>query len=57
MRIDDIYAKLKELAGENGVSAKEIAEALNIGRSNVSHELNKLVFQGKARKKSGKLMG
>ncbi|QRS16984.1 sigma-54-dependent transcriptional regulator [Klebsiella oxytoca] len=54
MRIDDVYAKLRQLAGENGVSAKEIADAMNIGRSNVSHELNKLVQQGKARKKSGK---
>jgi transcriptional regulator with AAA-type ATPase domain/transcriptional regulatory protein LevR len=54
MRIDDVYEKLKQLSGDNGVSANEIADAMNIGRSNVSHELNKLVQQGKARKKSGK---
>ena len=54
MRIDDVYEKLKQLSGDNGVSANEIVDAMNIGRSNVSHELNKLVQQGKARKKSGK---
>lgn len=54
MRIDDVFEKLKQLSGDNGVSANEIADAMNIGRSNVSHELNKLVQQGKARKKSGK---
>jgi transcriptional regulator with AAA-type ATPase domain/transcriptional regulatory protein LevR len=54
MRIDDIYAKLKELSDNNGVSAKEISDALNFERSNVSHDLNILVNQGKARKKHGK---
>lgn len=54
MRIDDVYEKLKQLSAHGGISANEIADTMNISRSNVSHDLNKLVQQGRARKKRGK---
>lgn len=53
-RIEAVYEKLKELGGENGVSAIEIADALNLDRANVSKDLNRLCEEGKAVKGKGK---
>lgn len=47
-RIDIIYEKLKELSGESGVSAIDIAEVLGLSRANVSSDLNKLCEEGRA---------
>lgn len=51
-RIDTVYEKLKEYS--NGATAVEIAEALNLGRANVSSDLNKLCEEGKAYKDNGR---
>jgi transcriptional regulatory protein LevR/transcriptional regulator with AAA-type ATPase domain len=51
-RIDTVYEKLKEYS--NGATAVEIAEALNLGRANVSSDLNKLCEEGKASKDNGR---
>ncbi len=55
-RIDLILMKLKELKEFNktGISTSYIAEELNLNRSNVSNDLNKLVIDGKAIKIKGK---
>ena len=53
-RIEAVYEKLKELGGEKGVSAIEIADALNLDRANVSKDLNRLCDEGKAVKGKGK---
>jgi transcriptional regulatory protein LevR/transcriptional regulator with AAA-type ATPase domain len=53
-RIEAVYEKLKELGSENGVSAIEIADALNLDRANVSKDLNRLSEEGKAVKGKGK---
>lgn len=53
-RIDLIFNKLKELGQSQGISAKEIAEALDLDRSNVSRDLNQLVNNNKAIKIKGK---
>jgi len=55
-RIEIILEKLKELTelNQNGVSAIQIAEALNLNRANVSNDLNKLVVEEKATKIKGK---
>jgi transcriptional regulatory protein LevR/transcriptional regulator with AAA-type ATPase domain len=44
---DIIYNKLVELNNENGIDAQTLASILNMSRANVSHELNKLVKEGK----------
>ena len=46
-RIEVILEKLKEMTelNQNGVSAIEVAEALNLNRANVSNDLNKLVSE------------
>ncbi|PWC15377.1 sigma 54-interacting transcriptional regulator [Brenneria corticis] len=54
MRIDTVFAKLKELADENGVSAAQVANALGFARANVSNDLNQLVISGKVKKRRGK---
>jgi transcriptional regulatory protein LevR/transcriptional regulator with AAA-type ATPase domain len=54
MRIDEVYAGLKQLVTENGVSASELADFLALNRANVSNDLNKLVASGKAKKRAGK---
>lgn len=51
-RIDAIYEKLKEY--ENGATAIEIAEALDLSRANVSSDLNKLCEEGRVSKSSGR---
>ncbi|MCM8712049.1 sigma 54-interacting transcriptional regulator [Clostridium sp. SYSU_GA19001] len=53
-RIEAVYEKLKELGSERGVSAIEIADALNLDRANVSKDLNRLCQEGKAVKGKGK---
>ena len=55
-RIEVILEKLKEMTelNQNGVSAIEVAEALNLNRANVSNDLNKLVSEEKASKIKGK---
>ncbi|WP_055665119.1 sigma 54-interacting transcriptional regulator [Desnuesiella massiliensis] len=53
-RIEAVYEKLKELGGEKGVSAIEIADALNLDRANVSKDLNRLCDEGKVVKGKGK---
>lgn len=53
-RIEAVYEKLKELGGEKGVSAIEIADSLNLDRANVSKDLNRLCDEGKAVKGKGK---
>lgn len=54
MRIDVIYASLKKLTDNKGISASELADSLGLSRANVSNDLNKLVESGKARKHPGK---
>ena len=54
MRIDVIYAGLKKLTDNKGISASELANSLGLSRANVSNDLNKLVEAGKARKHPGK---
>lgn len=55
-RIDLVLTKLKEVNDfkQNGISASEIAEELNLLRGNVSNDLNILVREGKAIKIKGK---
>ena len=54
-RIELVYSKLIEIYKDNeGLSATEIAEELNLSRANVSTDLNKLVIEGKAIKVKGK---
>lgn len=55
-RIDAIYEKLKELYLEDGegLSAIEIAKALDLDRANVSGDLNKLCDEEKVIKNKGK---
>lgn len=53
-RIDMVYNKLKELYLGMGMSAAEVAEALNLSRANVSSDLNKLCEEGKVNKSSGR---
>lgn len=53
-RIDKVYSKLKELAIEKGISAKELAEVLGLSRANVSSDLNKLCRLGKVTKTNGR---
>lgn len=53
-RIDIIYNELARITGEQGVSAKELAERLNFDRANVSSDLNKLWKDGKVQKSEGR---
>lgn len=53
-RIDMVYQKLKELAKDNGISAKDVSDALGLDRTNVSRDLNKLYEEGKIEKCKGK---
>ncbi|GKU26220.1 sigma 54-interacting transcriptional regulator [Clostridium folliculivorans] len=52
MKIDAIYEKLLEVDPEQGIDATTLASVLNMSRSNVSHELNKLFREGKILKTS-----
>ncbi|KLU62497.1 nitrogen assimilation regulatory protein [Peptococcaceae bacterium CEB3] len=62
MRIDNVYEMLKKLCLEqdrnlgrvHGVSAREIAARLNLQRTNVSSDLNKLCLEEKIAKTAGK---
>ncbi|SHF42809.1 sigma-54-dependent transcriptional regulator, partial [Caloramator proteoclasticus] len=51
---DIIYNKLVELNNENGIDAQTLASILNMSRANVSHELNKLVKEGKIYKSNSR---
>lgn len=55
-RIEIILDTLKKMMSEykQGVSAIQIAEALDLNRANVSNDLNKLVVEGRAIKIKGK---
>ncbi|WP_309867453.1 sigma 54-interacting transcriptional regulator [Desmospora profundinema] len=53
-RIDIVYEKLKACTLENGISAKELADLLQLDRANVSSDLNKLWKAGKVKKSSGR---
>lgn len=53
-RIDLVYKKLKELSRNKGVDAQTLADALELGRANVSSDLNKLCEEGKVKKTSGR---
>jgi Transcriptional antiterminator len=53
-RIDMVYEKLNEICREDGISALEIADALDLDRANVSKDLNTLCDEGRAAKKMGK---
>lgn len=53
-RIDFIYEKLKALANEEGISAGELAERLQLDRANVSRDLNRLWKAGKIEKIAGR---
>ena len=61
-RIDKIYNKLKEICAKQyqqyqeitGVSASELSEALEIHRTNVSSELNKLIREEQIEKIKGR---
>lgn len=54
-RLSLIYETVKELTSiEKGISAMEIAEHLQLDRSNVSRDLNKLVEEGQLQKIKGK---
>lgn len=62
MRIDNVYTMLERLCIEqykndgniSGVPANEISERLNLQRTNVSSDLNKLVLDDKIEKIAGK---
>ena len=54
-RIELIYSKLIEIYKDNeGLSAIQVADALNLSRANVSNDLNRLVTENKAMKIKGK---
>lgn len=53
-RREQIYNKLLKLPKDTKISAQDLAEILNISRSNVSHELNSLCKEGKIYKTSGR---
>jgi transcriptional regulatory protein LevR/transcriptional regulator with AAA-type ATPase domain len=49
-----IYNKLLELSDSKGINAQTLALLLGMSRSNVSHELNLLVKEGKITKSAGR---
>ncbi|GFZ29515.1 hypothetical protein CSC2_00410 [Clostridium zeae] len=53
-RLDAVYEKLKVLYCGHGLSAIDIAEELNLSRSNVSNDLNRLFEAGKVNKINGR---
>ncbi|ADZ19431.1 putative transcriptional regulator of levanase operon, AAA-ATPase domain (NtrC family), fused to 2 BglG-like domains [Clostridium acetobutylicum EA 2018] len=53
-RKEQIYNKLYEMPEGTKISAKELAEVLNMSRANVSHELNNLCKEGKIFKTNGR---
>lgn len=53
-RIDIVYEKLKEVSGDRGITAMELADSLGLSRANVSSDLNKLSEEGKVKKGTGR---
>lgn len=53
-RKDLIYNKLLEYSSGEGIDAQTLANALNLTRANVSHDLNLLYKEGKVNKTTGR---
>lgn len=53
-RLERVYEALQALAGREGISAQELAQAAGLDRSNASRELNRLALAGRVAKVPGK---